>query len=129
MDQFVWKEIFNIGITDIDQQHREFMDLLNNFEQKSSIKKESEIKQSIIDQLKLYAAKHFRTEESFMQKINYPELEKQRQMHKYFETQVSEIASSQGKISPDSMITFMRDWFINHIMEEDIKFAQYGRRW
>lgn len=125
MDQFMWKNIFNIGIADIDHQHREFMDLLNNFEQKRYIKKESEIKQSMIDQLKLYATKHFRSEESMMKENVYPELEKQRQMHKYFETQISEMASSPEKLSPNSVFTFMRDWFLNHIMEEDIRFAQY----
>jgi hemerythrin len=125
MDSFVWKEIFNIGVADIDQHHREFLALLNTCEEKCDAMKGSEFSKSVLDQLKLYATKHFRQEEKLMEEHFYPETIKQRQMHAYFESQVDKMSSSPEKMSLNHMITFIRVWFLQHIMEEDIKFARY----
>jgi hemerythrin-like metal-binding protein len=125
MNQFVWKDAFNIGISDIDRQHRDFMNLLNTSEKKIAAMAGSGINQSIFDQLKRYASDHFRLEEKLMEEYNYPELKKQRRMHEYFETQMSKMESSLENIAPNRMFTFMKQWLLEHIMEEDMQFAKY----
>jgi hemerythrin len=125
MNPYIWKESFNTGVADIDQDHREFLALVNKCEEKCDAMKSSEFSKSVLDQLKLYATKHFRQEEKLMEAHYYPETVKQRQMHAYFESQVEKMSASQDKMSPNHMFSFIRGWFLQHIMEEDVKFAQY----
>ena len=130
MDSFKWKDGFNIGITEIDEQHRSFLDCLNDCYSQISSEKRTSIDQSLIDRLSAYAAMHFRFEESLMEAKGYPEIAQQRKMHKYFESQVAELEASlskQGGRSMESVLSFLRDWFLNHIIEQDKKFASYVR--
>ena len=128
MDSFKWKDGFNVGIAEIDEQHRSFLDCLNDCNALISSRKGASIDQCIIDRLRAYAAMHFKFEESLMEGRCYPEIEQQRKMHKYFESQVDELQSSlsaQGGRSLESVLSFLRDWFLNHVIDEDKKFASF----
>ena len=54
MDSFKWKDGFNIGITEIDEQHRSFLDCLNDCYSQISSEKRTSIDQSLIDRLSAY---------------------------------------------------------------------------
>jgi len=130
MDSFKWKDGFNIGIAEIDEQHRSFLECLNDCNAQISSGKRGSIDRSLIDRLSAYAAMHFRFEESLMEAEGYPEIAQQRTMHKYFEAQVAELEASlskQGGRSLESVLAFLRDWFLNHVIEQDKKFASYVR--
>ena len=128
MDFFKWKDSFSIGIEEIDQQHMSFLEYLNECHLKVSGTKGAEIGQSLIDALKVYAAEHFRFEEALMQAKGYPKLETQERQHKYFESQIAELETAKDEGSErtvESLLAFLRDWFLNHILEEDKDFASY----
>ena len=130
MDFYKWKDDFNIGNEAIDQQHREFLVYLNNCHQHVSGEKRAGVDADIFNGLKIYAAMHFRFEEEMMRKHGYPGLERQQQQHMYFESQIAELKSAhagEGDRSAESVLAFMRDWFLNHILEEDNKFVPYVR--
>jgi len=128
MDSFKWKDGFNIGIQEIDDQHRSFLDCLNDCSAQISRGKRNSIDRAIVDRLSAYAAMHFRSEENLMEAKGYPEIAQQRMMHKYFEAQVAELETSlskQGGRPIESVLSFLRDWFLNHVIEQDKKFAAY----
>ncbi len=130
MDFFIWKENFNIGIEEIDQQHRSFLNILNDCYLKLSDNKKSVINRELIDKLKSYAAMHFRYEEQMMELCQYPEIEQQIKQHKYFVSQIAELESSgteQSERSLDSILVFLRDWFLKHILEYDTKFVFFAK--
>jgi hemerythrin len=57
--------------------------------------------------------------------MGYKDVEKQREQHRYFESLVSDLESAQspGKAEAlKSSLSFLRDWFLSHILEEDRKF-------
>ena len=130
MNSFKWKDGFNIGITEIDEQHRLFLTYLNDCNAQISSGKKTSIDQNLIDRLRAYAAMHFRFEESLMEVNGYPEIAQHRGMHQYFESQVAELEdslSSRGGRSLESVLSFLRDWFLNHIIDQDKKYASYVR--
>lgn len=125
---FKWKDSFSIGIDEIDQQHRLLLEYLNDCHQQVSVGKRSEIDPSLIDGLKAYAATHFQFEESLMRSIGYPKLGHQEQQHKYFESQIAEfenaVTGGAGGTA-ESVLAFLRDWFLKHILEQDKGFISY----
>ncbi len=128
MDFFKWKESFSIGIDEIDQQHRLLLKYLNACHLQVFDGKRSEIDPSLIDELKAYAATHFRFEESLMRAGGYPKLGHQEQQHKYFESQITEFESACAggtERTAQSVLAFLRDWFLDHILEQDKGFVSY----
>ncbi len=128
MEFFKWKENFNIGIEEIDRQHRSFLELLNDCYVKASGLGRSRIDPGMIAKLKEYATSHFDFEEELMRIKSYPDISSQKQQHRMFESLVSEFEAEHaaGKDeSVESVFTFLRDWFLNHILEEDKKIASF----
>lgn len=128
MTLFEWKDSFNIGIDEIDQQHRLLLKYLNDCYLQVSADKRSEIDRVLLDKLKTYAATHFRLEESLMRAGGYPKLDQHEQQHKFFESQISkfEKACAEGTGgSAESVLVFLKDWVLVHILEQDKGYVSY----
>ena len=128
VELFKWKESFNIGIEEIDRQHRSFLELLNDCYVKASGLGRSGIDPEMVAKLREYATSHFRFEEELMRFRSYPDMLSQQQQHRMFESMISEFEAEHaaGKDeSVESVFTFLRDWFLNHILEEDKKIASF----
>jgi len=128
MDFFKWKDSFRIGIEEIDQQHRVFLGYLNKYYLQIKGDKRDGMAPDMIKKLKAYADTHFRFEEDLIRLSGYPKVEYHERQHKYFEEQLAEFETSQaggrGKTA-ESVLELLRDWFLNHILEQDKEFSPY----
>jgi len=128
MDHFVWKDSFNIGVAEIDDQHRLFLDYVNDCYNAACRDSNRAVTDATIYDLKVYAVTHFRFEEGLMKEKGYPGLEEQVQQHRYFESQVAELekANAEGNNrNIESLMHFLRGWFLKHILEYDQKLAEF----
>lgn len=128
MAVFVWNEKFSVGMESIDDQHKYFLKLLNNLNDEIQRKHSAETVQTAINSLFTYGMFHFSAEEKILSSCGYPETGHQRREHSFFVRQVKEMeASCQGGnlACLGSIVSFLRDWFINHIMIEDKKYATF----
>jgi hemerythrin-like metal-binding protein len=128
MAQFIWKDGFSIGIEEIDNQHKLFMEYLNECSELATRSSIDGIYKGLIDKTKAYATMHFAFEENLMHINRYPELAQHEKLHRFFEMQVAELEASfntGGREKTTSLSAFLRDWYINHILEEDKKYAPY----
>jgi hemerythrin len=125
MGFFVWKDSFNIGNEVVDRQHRQFLETLNNYYEIMFGGKKETVDKGLIDKLKDYAVAHFRFEEDLMEAAGYAEIKRHLNQHRSFESMVRDFESAhlQGKSETlSSAVMLLRDWFINHILDEDKKF-------
>ena len=79
-----------------------------------------------LEAMQLYAYEHFRFEEEYMQKIHYPNFVKHRRIHKDFDDLIYAYSRDllEGKIVLNSeIIKIIRNWLVDHILNEDKKFA------
>ena len=128
MNFFTWKDSFAIGIEKIDQQHKVFLEYLNECYQQASRNSSAGIDPRLHEKLKEYATTHFRFEESLLQAGGYPDLESHIKQHKYFESQIAELDARQPGARArtiESLFVFLRDWFLCHILEDDKKFVPF----
>jgi hemerythrin-like metal-binding protein len=128
MEFFHWKDSFEIDAAEIDRQHRSFLELLNEYYDSSTGGTRDKIGSEFVDRLRAYVVMHFRFEETVMQEAGYPELERQKMQHRYFESLVSELESAQQRGKTEALksaLLLLRDWFLCHIIEEDRKFVPY----
>ncbi len=76
-----------------------------------------------------YTREHFAAEEQMMQRINYPKLEKHKELHKDLITKLNTI-SAQPFESDESVydfITFVYDWITHHILNKDMDFMRFAQ--
>lgn len=128
MDHYIWKDSFNIGVDEIDDQHKIFLDYVNDCYNAACRDNQSRVMDATIYDLKVYAQTHFRFEEGLMRERGYPELENQVKEHMYFESQVEELerANAEGnQRTTESLLQFLRDWFLKHILEHDKKLTSF----
>jgi hemerythrin-like metal-binding protein len=128
MGLFMWKDSFKVGVAEIDQQHEMFLEHINDCIKFAPNCDNTVIIRDLIKNLKDYASMHFAFEEEKMRSCNYVEYANHVNQHRYFENQVMELGDAINKgvhEKVESIVVFMRDWLINHILEEDKKYASY----
>lgn len=125
---FTWKDEYSVGIDEIDNQHKNFISLLNELYdaiQENKIKGELS---SIFDKVINYAKLHFETEEGYFIKFNYPYAEEHIAAHKSL---MSELLDKQRKLAVDEfelsfeLMDYMENWLVSHLGRLDKKYADY----
>ena len=125
-----WEDKFSVKITELDNQHKDLFDLINELEDFSKKYDYKEILPSTLNTLTKYVETHFTTEEEYMEKVNYPFFEEHKIIHKEFESEVSkEIEKIKSNdISPKDIIfvhSYLAKWIKNHILIDDKKYVEY----
>ncbi|MFZ1682964.1 MAG: bacteriohemerythrin [Candidatus Zixiibacteriota bacterium] len=126
MSLVTWQNSLSVGVPEMDLQHQKLIKLLNDFHQAMNDKHAKEKIQQTLDALAAYTVSHFRNEEEFMRRANFPRLAEHQKIHAKL---VSEVQALQAKcragevLVPASVMKFMWDWLQNHIMKEDQQYS------
>jgi hemerythrin-like metal-binding domain len=127
---FEWKERYQLGIEEVDRQHRKLFDigarayelsrLDNAFDRYDDI---MEVLHELLD----YAQYHFKYEEDFMSKSNFDQLEHHAREHDYFIAKVKSLLSQDIDENQQKTLVeitdFLSEWISTHIMLEDRKYT------
>lgn len=125
---FTWESKYELGIPEIDNQHKKWVAILNKFYDQVS---KSDLKQNMLEMLDEaldYTKFHFREEEKFMASINYAKIDDQKRMHKDIITTLENFRktiNSDKTITSMSLTNEMKKWFKEHILVEDKKYADF----
>ncbi|MBE9537238.1 MAG: hemerythrin family protein [Proteobacteria bacterium] len=119
---------FSVGVPDIDEQHREWIGIINRLHDALLSPEAGDYKYTLFKELLAYTDLHFSDEERLMEDIDYPHLQKHKEMHYFFKTQILEQVQMLFKGEPIMMSQVMsqlKHWLTEHIMKEDMKFGKY----
>ncbi len=128
MALITWKEAYAVNITEVDNQHKKLVELINNLHDAMIAGKAKEVMSSILSGLVDYTLNHFATEEKYFDEYDYPESEAHKQQHSDL---VSQVAALQKKheagerVLTIDVMNFLRDWLNDHIIDSDKKFGPY----
>ena len=117
-----WHNSFSVNNEIIDSQHKKLIDIINHFYEVFKRKGNIEEIEQILAELKDYTKYHFSAEESIMEKAGYPDLEEHKRSHNQLVEKIVDIEKKflDRKITVNfEMMTFLRLWLTNHILEED----------
>jgi hemerythrin len=130
MEKVGWNETLSIGIDLIDEQHKTWIDRVNDL---SAAIAEHEAQRQIAMTLGFlidYTHFHIATEEKHMTAHAYPGLAEHRQKHKELEGTLNDLVRDFEEEGPtqalvDSINTFLGNWLIRHIQQVDQKFGAF----
>jgi len=133
MEKKQWKNLPDflvVGIETIDEQHDEFVGLLNKLSILEICRQNKDDLQDLINQLKEYSSRHFEDEVKLMYECEYPGIEQHQEFHQIFKEKLAEFEKglSYKNLMIDAQLkTFLSRWALNHIGEHDLKFGEYYR--
>ena len=122
-----WEKSFEIGIEELDDHHKQLVELLNKTYDDIITGADHETLEKILNALIDYATYHFTAEEYWMKLHGYPGLTQQCQDHNMFIERIIQIRKDfrEGKYNLTiEVLYFIKNWLQEHILEKD---AAYGR--
>ncbi len=124
-----WDESMEIGIEQIDEQHRNLVDSFNKLSRAIRSKNHKELEESL-KFIRTYTYFHFGVEDAFMVKYKYPMFRKHYNEHKYFKKELDELLDKVEKenFRMDVLLKIQNklvQWILNHIMDDDKELGKY----
>ena len=121
-----WKPEYELGIPIIDEQHRGIVTTINSLYYGIQHNFGKEILAPITDMVYDYTRIHFQTEESFLEKIDFPNAEKHHELHRVLSSKLAKTErDSILNRDPYEFIDFLKSWWVNHICREDLIYRDY----
>lgn len=126
---FVWDASYETGLTEVDQQHRRLVDIINHVDRLLRVDTPLVVLEPTLDELTEYAKYHFATEERLMDELRCEpaHVERHKRAHLAFVQQVSTMRS-QTQANPlefvPTLLRFLSTWLVHHILTTDQALAR-----
>jgi hemerythrin-like metal-binding protein len=123
-----WTEDLNLGIPEMDDQHKQLIALINEFYQAIERGERAEGIQSLFEGVDRYAMFHFAEEEAFMERIGYPDLSNHREAHAIYRKEylsAMERHEAGDRKAVRDLVAFLFSWLYTHILKTDKRYAAF----
>lgn len=126
----MWKESLKIGVTLIDNEHKELCQKIDDLFAACAKGQGKEEIIKTLEFLESYTIKHFSDEEKLQRSSSYPKCAEHKELHEYFKKQIADLkkdlmqnGASIATVSKTNY--FLMDWLLNHIQKVDTELANY----
>lgn len=127
-EYLAWRDEWLLGIDDIDGDHRQLVALINSLADEQDPLPLTER----MNRVKQHLQGHFAREEAFMQAIEFPDADMHASDHAIqvaeFTAVYRELAGSSDNCLDPETLSEIKTWFLNHVVAEDQRFAQFYHR-
>ena len=131
MALITWTDELNLGISKIDDQHRQLVDIINEFGEASQKGKGSRVMNKILNELVGYTQEHFADEERLLAEADYPQLKQHQAQHRQLLQKIERFQfdfNQGGKRITSKVEEFLTYWLTNHILGDDKIYATYMKK-
>jgi len=129
MEIIIWNKDYLTGHGTIDFQHKILVGIINDLIESQWNKVGDELWiEVVLDELKSYTQYHFSTESHLMKKHGYSEIKHHAEQHLVFVEKLVTFREEYAKDPHDinsSLLEFLKDWLLNHILKEDKKLVSF----
>ncbi|CBL43650.1 Methyl-accepting chemotaxis protein [gamma proteobacterium HdN1] len=123
-----WSDLYSVEIGLPDKQHQQLFVLMN---QAYGLMLEESCAtqiQPVLTELLKVATTHFREEEALMEKADYPELARHREIHNRLLKDATALAGAYQASKQEAdllkLILFLKNWLIGHIFKVDKRYTE-----
>jgi hemerythrin-like metal-binding protein len=125
-----WTPKLSVGMKDIDEQHKHFIDLINKTKEAVDAHAPRNAQKKILDDLVGYGRYHFETEERYFAKFKYPYAQAHMAAHAELLEQVIVFYDrfEAGEDVALELLDFLKGWLADHLKKHDMKYAEYFKK-
>jgi len=134
---YAWSSDYLLNIHKIDRQHKALFSTVGKLYKLLLGHKDLQQIDSIFSELVRQTLVHFKTEEELLQTHGYPDYSHHKELHDILVQQLKDIQSSQQAMKSSDysqpwierleVADYLSGWLINHIVDEDKKYAAFLR--
>ena len=120
-----WHPNYSVFVKELDDQHKQFIDMLNELYDAYLQNAHKEKLDIIVKQLFEYSSIHFATEEKYFKEFGYEDAESHILEHETFFKEISTMFANYNQnktLLSLKVINYLQDWLINHILNVDRKY-------
>jgi hemerythrin len=128
MEKFSWNNSLSVGVSEIDKDHQQLINLLNELIQSIDDEKGNDEVEIVLEELLGYTSWHFRHEERLMQTYDFDGFLEHKNEHTALIEQASGLQDkliNEGVNITADVLDFLKDWLTKHILGTDMKLGQY----
>jgi hemerythrin len=121
-----WSDKLSVGIEEIDEQHRELINRVNQFYTAIKANRSKAEALDILQYLSSYVVVHFADEERLQVRSAYPGYAEHKKMHAEFIQTVKQLTAEVqqdgvGMMTFATIATTLSNWLVSHISQQDRK--------
>jgi len=129
MPLFQWNPSLSVGLSDIDEQHKKLLNLINDLHEAMKQGKAKQALMGVATALRDYVNTHFSHEEKLMRRYDYPDLPAHLKLHETFVAKLVKLEEDMAKdiLPAVTVARYLTDWYLDHIGKVDMKYAEHIR--
>ena len=123
-----WSDSYSVNVQEIDNQHKNLINMINTLHDAMLENKGRETHCSIIGAMVSYANIHFETEEKYMRRFGFTDYPSHKIEHDQFTVKaldLKERSENDGFILTLEILTFLKKWLQDHILGTDMRYAPH----
>lgn len=125
----IWSDEYSVNINELDEQHKQLINIINRVYEASQSGAEKSVIRRIFVELAEYAAYHFKAEEKLLKSYGYPNFEQHRRQHQQLVVILLELQLRFRKgtmtLSEDMLNFLKNDWLLKHIVASDKEYSSF----
>jgi len=128
MEPIVWTEGFSVGVSEMDNQHKKIIAMINTLIKEPKATTNSITVSDLLSDMIQYTQEHFQNEEALMAEHGYPLKDQQSEQHRTFIKKTVDFCSAVEAgvdIVPQAMLDYLKNWLVHHILEQDMKYKPF----
>ncbi len=124
MSLLEWHEEYSVGVPDVDHEHREIIELINEvYHQLQDPQSDTDV-MGFLGEIFAQIIAHFALEERIMRNAHYPELDAHKEDHEKLLDELRDLMDDyeiRGKLSEIILARTLSDWFSIHFRTFDAR--------
>lgn len=120
-----WRKEFETGLQEVDHEHRELVELINDLHEQLDSDAPKDTVSAFLGEVFARIAAHFALEETIMRKHNYDEYEAHKAEHETLLDELRDIMDDfENGVYTDyknALAVAVHDWFVNHFKTKDAR--------
>lgn len=122
---------FDVLVPEMNRQHEKLIGIMNKLYDRHAAKAPKAEVDALLIELRDWTVKHFHDEEVELQKMQFPQLERHKSIHRKLLEDLTAhydaFSAGSGSLSLE-FFEFLRLWLTSHILHIDRKYGEYSQQ-
>ncbi len=122
-----WSNKYSVGVSVMDEEHKGFIGIINKVIAARQRNYSQEEVEEVLSELVKFAKEHFKSEEAYMSKFEYPDYLLHYNEHLNFSLHMiiynNQVINGEYKIM-DELYSYLQEWLVHHIQKTDKKYTK-----
>jgi hemerythrin len=123
-----WRDEFKIGIEEIDFEHQELIELINELYAEAKKEDSASAVMDCLEEIFAKISAHFALEEKVMRDLQYDEYEDHKEDHELLLDSIMDIMdeyADDNGLDEEEFADRLNDWFVRHFSTKDARMHRF----